>query len=54
MRNASGWARCHEVPGGETVSGTVCWKLASTHVAKVLMFYTDPFTGEPIYFSLGL
>jgi hypothetical protein len=43
-----------EVPDAQTVSGTVCWKLASTHVSKVLMFYTDPFTGESIYFSLGL
>jgi hypothetical protein len=43
-----------EVADQQTVSGTVCWKLASAHVSKVLMFYTDPFTGEPIYFSLGL
>ena len=43
-----------EVPDGEKATGTVCWKLASADVRKVLMFYTDPFSGESIYFSLGL
>jgi hypothetical protein len=43
-----------EVPDGETVSGDVCWKLSSSHVGKVLMFYTDPFMGTDTYFSLGL
>jgi hypothetical protein len=43
-----------DVPEGQTVSGTVCWKLAGTQVNKVLMFYTDPFSGAPTYFSLGL
>ena len=43
-----------EVPDGDKATGTVCWKLASADVRKVLMFYTDPFSGESIYFSLGL
>jgi hypothetical protein len=43
-----------EVPEGEKATGTICWKIAGAHVSKVLMFYTDPFSGEPIYFSLGL
>ena len=43
-----------EVPDGEKATGTVCWKLASADVRKVVMFYTDPFSGESIYFSLGL
>jgi hypothetical protein len=43
-----------EVPDGEKASGTVCWKLASADVRQVLMFYTDPFSGASIYFSLGL
>jgi hypothetical protein len=43
-----------EVPEGQKVTGTVCWKISGAHVSQVLMFYTDPFSGEPIYFSLGL
>ena len=43
-----------DVPDGETVTGYVCWKLATSNVSKLLMFYTDPFSGLPIYFSLGL
>jgi hypothetical protein len=39
---------------GQTVSGEVCWKLPAIQVSKVLMFYVDPFTGAPTYFSLGL
>jgi hypothetical protein len=43
-----------DVADGDTVTGNVCWKLATSDLSKVLMFYTDPFTGLPTYFSLGL
>ena len=43
-----------DVPDGQTASGTVCWKLASSQVSKVMMFYVDPFSGASTYFSLGL
>jgi hypothetical protein len=43
-----------DVPDGATVTGDVCWELASSRVSRVLMSYTNPFTGVPTYFSLGL
>ncbi len=43
-----------DVPEGTTVTGNVCWKIASTQVSKVLLFYDDPFSGIKTYFSLGL
>ena len=43
-----------DVPEGETITGNVCWKLATSHVSRLLMVYTDPFSGTDTYFSLGL
>jgi len=39
---------------GQAVVGNVCWKIATGDLTKLLMLYTDPFTGSATYFSLGL
>jgi hypothetical protein len=43
-----------DVPDGVTVTGNVCWKIASAQVSKIQMLYTDPFAGLETYFALGL
>jgi len=42
------------VAQGQTAVGNVCWKIATADLQKLLMLYTDPFTGATTYFSLGL
>lgn len=39
---------------GVTATGNACWQLASSDISKVLMLYTNPFTGRATYFSLAL
>ncbi len=41
-----------ELSAGQSATGDVCWKIASTDVTKALMKYTDPFTGRATFFSL--
>jgi len=43
-----------DVSNGQTVTGNVCWKVGSSRISRMLMFYTDPFAGTATYFSLGL
>lgn len=43
-----------DVASQQTVSGTVCWKVANSRISRMQMFYTDPFSGSATYFSLGL
>ena len=43
-----------DVPDGATATGNVCWDIESGDVGRLLLFYTDPFTGTPTFFALGL
>ena len=43
-----------QLADGQTATGNVCWKIATTDLGRMLMFYTDPFSGGLTYFSLGL